>query len=545
MDIHFDANNEESSATDPYRLQTLNADRLPNQRTILEFGEDYIYVVGHEMTFIESIAQHFSNSSFKGLQDYCVHMAKAGDIAPTTFNDYLQKLNRFVIMQPCSQITETEIVKGVYNSQNTRDIWVMKKFLISWYKLGYSGVTKGAALALTDLPQMPKTIRPAGSRVRSDNPNEGYYDQQDYDSLVSTYWDEYDKGDATLSATTARLYFAQYARRPQQLADLKIGDITDIGEFGGVIGRRIEFPGAKKADDGSFRSGLIEVQPMGDDLWQLSQLLIADVDIAWNYFLGRKLNQEELKLVPLFLDYHREAWKKRWNEALLYHGGTNTDLFNSEYLHLSGRYLSNLGKRLRLKPLVSAVTDDDLVEGAQRMRYTRVNQLLRMGVSREAIRHWMAHKYHSTTRIYGENIGEEARMINEAVAPLMSPLAQAFSGTLRDKESDATRGDDPSSRIELDGKIPVGSCGQYAYCDATVPIPCYRCNKYEPWVYGPHEEVLESLIVRQRMEDAAFEKGSAKRLLAPINLARDIAAVRGVIAACNARKKLLEGEDNG
>jgi hypothetical protein len=455
----------------------------------------------------------------------------------------LQKLNLLINSHPCSEITEIEVL-AASRSQENKDIWILKNFLIAWYKLGFDGVTKGAALALANLPPPPKG-RPPGSPVRSDDPNEGFYEQEDYEALVTTYWNDYDNGDASLTETTTRLLIAQYGRRPVQLASLKIGDITDIGQFGGVTGRRIEFPGAKKADDGSFRSGLIEVHPVGEDLWDLCQLLIAEVAIAWDFFLGRKLTEEELKLLPLFQSFQERCWKKRWNDAFSYHSGTQGEVFNSEYLHMTGGFISRLAIRQRSAPLYSAVTNDVLVEGAQRMRYTLVRKLLRLGVSREAIRHWLAHKKHSTTRIYGEDIGEEARIINEAVAPLMSPLAQAFNGTLRDRESDATRGDDPSSRIELYGKIPVGSCGQYAYCDASPPIPCYRCNKFEPWVYGPHQEVLEGLIARQRMEDAAFEKGSAKRLLAPINLARDIAAVRGVIASCNARKKILEEEGNG
>ncbi|WP_149086626.1 hypothetical protein [Pseudomonas prosekii] len=534
--------NQELSATDPGRLRALSEDRLPDQRIILQFGPHYIYIAGYGAGYTDCIAKNYSNLSFKGLQDYCVLRAKSGDIAPITLRNNLQKLNRISFLYPSSEITEFEVIAASC-TRDSRDIWDLKNFLISWYKLGLPGVTQGAALALANLPPAPK-CRPAGSPVRSDNPNEGYYEQEDYESLVSAYWDEYDNGEASLSETTCRLLIAQYGRRPVQLASLKIGDITDEGEFGGVAGRRIEFPGAKKADDGSFRSGLIEAQPMGDDLWDLCQLLIVEVDIVWNHFLGRKLTEKELKSLPLFQSYNWYFFKKRWNEAFLYHGSTISELFNSEYLHINASFITKLAQRRKLKPLKSVVTNDVLIEGAQRMRYTRVRQLLRMGVSREAIRHWLAHKHYGSTRIYGEDLGEEARIINEAVAPLMSPLVQAFNGTLRDRESDATRGDDPSSRIEIDGKNAVGSCGQYSYCDATVPIPCYRCKNFEPWVYAPHDEVLDRLIVRQRMEDAAFERGSPKRLLAPINLARDIVAVRSVIAACNARKKLLEGDDN-
>ncbi len=127
----------------------------------------------------------------------------------------------------------------------------------------------------------------------------------------------------------------------------------------------------------------------------------------------------------------------------------------------------------------------------------------------------------------------------------MAPLAQAFQGILRDSEADAERGNDPNSRIELDGmeELGVGTCGEHGFCSASVPLPCYRCTKFQPWVYGPHHEVLNRLLERQKLENDVPIPGQHRRLLVPVQLDKDIQAVRAVIALCEARKTVLEGAD--
>jgi hypothetical protein len=68
-------------------------------------------------------------------------------------------------------------------------------------------------------------------------------------------------------------------------------------------------------------------------------------------------------------------------------------------------------------------------------------------------------------------------------------------------EKEAVRGNDPSSRIS-NGNKNVGSCGSYGFCDALAPIACYTCAHFQPWLEGPHDEILDGLIQeRERVKD--------------------------------------------
>ncbi len=56
-----------------------------------------------------------------------------------------------------------------------------------------------------------------------------------------------------------------------------------------------------------------------------------------------------------------------------------------------------------------------------------------------------------------------------------------------------------SSRVKIDGE-GVGNCGSYGFCGANVPIPCYTCTHFQPWLDGPHQIVLDELIAeRERL----------------------------------------------
>jgi hypothetical protein len=126
------------------------------------------------------------------------------------------------------------------------------------------------------------------------------------------------------------------------------------------------------------------------------------------------------------------------------------------------------------------------------------------------------------------------------MAPVLAPLAMAFTGTLIDSEDQATRAKDPSSKLEFAraGELKsVGRCGKHSFCATTsVPIPCYRCKHFEPLVDAPHQEVLEALVQRQAAEGQLLNIGGLRNLLVPIDLSADIRAVENCIARCNARK---------
>lgn len=416
----------------------------------------------------------------------------------------------------------------------------IKSFFIKWHALDYP--MSEDVIDFLFLVKLPKPKRPSGSKVRSDDPTEGWYTDNEYDSLVQAIWRAYESGEDTLWRTCILLLSAQFGRRPIQFAHLKIGDLKKYGISGGVHGRRIEFPGAKDADASEFRGSKIEVHPTHNELWQLCQRQSEDTIFRFETELGYELTQEQRLNLPLFAHRSNDVLHKRMCDARFLHEDDENKMLASQVLHASSGIISST---IQIGPfgetVISHRTGEPLVQNAYRFRYTRARQIARSGCARAALQHWLGHETDFSLDAYYDDPAERARVLNEQIAPLLAPLAQAFQGNIKDSEAQADRGDDPTSRIELDGQeeMGVGTCGEHGFCSASVPIPCYRCTKFQPWVFGPHHEVLQRLLERQRLENEVPRPGLKRRLLVPLQLDKDIQAVREVIALCEARKIYL------
>ncbi|MEB3734044.1 hypothetical protein ULF88_07740 [Halopseudomonas pachastrellae] len=110
---------------------------------------------------------------------------------------------------------------------------------------------------------------------------------------------------------------------------------------------------------------------------------------------------------------------------------------------------------------------------------------------------------HSDTQnagVYVKSLPDIVGRIDRAVAMELAPYAQAFKGLVIPSEKHALRGGDPSSRVS-NGSEKLGNCGSYGFCGALAPVACYTCPHFQPWVDGPHEEVLDGLIAeRERVK---------------------------------------------
>lgn len=129
--------------------------------------------------------------------------------------------------------------------------------------------------------------------------------------------------------------------------------------------------------------------------------------------------------------------------------------------------------------------------------------------------------------MYTQNVPEHLDAIDEAVARQLAPLAQAFAGVLINEESEAVRGGDPNSRVRTDSGEIAGICGHFGFCGALAPIACYTCKFYQPFLDGPHREILEGLLAeRERIARVTGDK-----TIAAVN-DRTIFAVMEVIQRC-------------
>jgi hypothetical protein len=84
----------------------------------------------------------------------------------------------------------------------------------------------------------------------------------------------------------------------------------------------------------------------------------------------------------------------------------------------------------------------------------------------------------------------------------------------------------------------VGTCGHYGFCGALAPIACYTCRNFQPWLDGPHEDVLNSLMTeRERVLQITRDQ-----TIASVN-DRTILAVTQVIQVCEKRRATLNQEN--
>lgn len=204
-----------------------------------------------------------------------------------------------------------------------------------------------------------------------------------------------------------------------------------------------------------------------------------------------------------------------------------------DYLHMRTANLG--GVMLRVSDATNVISERTGLPinlTPYRFRYTLGTNLAREGKREYVIAEALDHSDTQHVGVYVKNIPDIVKHINKAVALRLGPIAQAFQGVLIVSESDAIRGNDPSSRI-TNGAQGVGTCGNYGFCGALAPIACYTCNNFQPWLDGPHETVLDGLINER---DSVFEQtGDLK--IASVN-DRLILAVSDVVSRC----KSLKGE---
>lgn len=489
------------------------------------------------------IENALSNENFTKFKIQIEKMQDNGTRSAGTITNQIRTLNNFFKINNQNEITVKNIKKFINKySSNPNQVSNLKSIILHFHRIKLIEIPEEVITLLKQTVSHRATA--AGKRIRSENPEEGWYTEEEYTELVSTIWNDFEYDKNCLWNTVACLLCARYGRRPVQLSQLKIMDLKNEGSDQGLSGKRIHFPGVKDKGTGCFRSSKFEIHPMDETLWKLCQAL-ADKSIEkFENALNITLDKFAKNNLPLF--YPRRNSIKSKFEFALHKSNDFRTAISSQFLHSSP---ISIGKAIQRDNLgtktTSSRTGNYLVENAYRFRYTRARQLARLGVSKAVLQHWLGHETQFSLENYYSDPAEDARKINEQMGPLLAPLAQAFHGVIRDKEQDAIRGDDPSSRIEVNGnnESSVGTCGEYGFCNASVPIPCYRCSKFQPWVYGPHQEVLQQLLKRKKDEESALFVGTTRRVILPAMLDDDIQAVKHIISLCEKRKNELNGKN--
>ncbi|MCY1531562.1 hypothetical protein D9M68_667910 [compost metagenome] len=233
--------------------------------------------------------------------------------------------------------------------------------------------------------------------------------------------------------------------------------------------------------------------------------------------LGNEIPEELVPELPLF-----PAW-----EALDVRSELKEQL-RGDRLHAPNVSVRDAMKRVaNAISVISERTGQPVHLNPNRFRYTLGTNLAREGKGVYVIAEALDHSDTQNVGVYVRNIPEIVERIDKAVALQLAPLAQAFRGILVKAEREASRGTDPTSRIS-NGTENLGTCGSYGFCSALAPMACYTCKYFQPWLDGPHEAVLDRLILER---DRVLEQ-TQDRKIAAVN-DRLILAVSEVINRCN------------
>ena len=244
----------------------------------------------------------------------------------------------------------------------------------------------------------------------------------------------------------------------------------------------------------------------GSDYWLNLPIAKQRDSIARDKFmpclLGRHLG-EPLHLYVLFLwQHYKDILPDPWQAPLFpaLEVKKTPDPKGFEFHFTNSDIISRTSVLFNDLAVPSERLEDAMKISARRFRYTYGTRLAEEGHPVHVIARCLGHSHNTTAQVYVALTQRLLDKIDAATAYAMAPLAKAFMGRLISGEDAATR-PDRSSRI-IDFRVDqsgsgMGNCGQHSDCKFCKPIACYPCNRFEPWLDGPHEAALAYMLARR------------------------------------------------
>lgn len=424
--------------------------------------------------------------------------------APSGLGTYFSSFVNFIAKTARGQHNLTQLKGADYlnfvASSQPRAAGHIKTFLRKWHALDSPGLAEDVLPTLRTVKvKAPKK----GVAVATMDPKYGPFTDIELQALQQAINTAYASGELRPSTfVMAWLFFATGAR-PIQLSAMKVKDVHGP-QVDGASDYSIDVPSAKRGD---LQRARVRNRPLVKSVGELVVQYAAAVSTAFVKKLDDPLE------APLFpAAFHRKPWAPGFEHHRDPHG-LSDELRNL----LSGLSVisERTGKAMHVTPV--------------RFRRTFGTRAAQEGHGVLVIAELLDHADTQNAGVYVETRPDIARRIDKAVALELAPIAQAFAGKLIRSEKDATRFGESSSRIR-DLRIatePLASCGQHSFCSMSAPIACYTCESFEPWLDGPHEKLLDFLLVKRERQLGAIDARIATVL------DRTILAVAHVVYLCN------------
>lgn len=461
---------------------------------------DAVTTVSMDFSSIQKIVPQLINPIKLSLIWYAEHRAAHH------LKNMFERLQHFFINVPVVDvITEVHLLnyRAFLSRENAWYFGALSGFLKKWHSLGYPGVTDNAIKLIKSLRVAGNT---KGEAVLTMDPVDGPYSDIEYEAIQIALNDAYAKGQIDLEGYVLVWLFMLLGQRPSQIALLKVCDVVAPTSDSKSPNYILLMPRVKQRGEmprTEFKERLLTPQ--------VGRLLVRYAELCKESFEGRIPDPSQAPLFP----ERRNRFPQP--DSLV---GHRTSLSLSLLLTTTLAGLEVYSER----------TGELLHVTATRFRRTIGTRAAGEGHSELLIAEILDHSDTQNVGVYVQATPEIVENIDRAVAHRLAPLAQAFAGKIIVDESQATRGDDPSSRI-VDPRFdptfsPLASCGKPGFCGFSAPIACYTCSSFEPWLDGPHEQVLEYLLAeRDRLTKSADQR------IASIN-DRTIFAVAQVIEEC-------------
>ncbi|WP_349886344.1 site-specific integrase [Pantoea ananatis] len=437
--------------------------------------------------------------------------------------------NIFVYFLSMIRTTQTDHIDDVMliNYRSTLDntheyrLGTIRGFLRRWNRLGYPGVSKNV-ISMLDSWTIKGNRK--GDAVKRKNPHDGPLTDNELQAFNEGIVRAYELNMISLSELAISLSISNTGRRPIQISHLRVIDVLCGKNNKGEPFYMLNVPRGKQGD--GFRASF-KPFAMRQELWAILSAQAKNAISLVEQGLGFELQEFERQQIPLFPDLGVVATIHSPNEF--------RRLFDSDKLHIAAVEITDtLQFVAEAADIKSERTGEVLNINARRFRYTTGTRAAREGFGELVIAELLDHQDTQNAGIYIKNIPEHVKKLDAAVGFQLARYAQAFVGILVDSEELAERGDNSISRIRTDMGQGVGTCGEHGFCGANVPIPCYTCMHFQPWLDAPHEEVYQALLdERERVKDVTGDIEIAAVL------DRSIIAVADVIMRCAKRREEL------
>jgi hypothetical protein len=433
-------------------------------------------------------------------------------------------------------ILEQHIInyKATLDKNSEHKLGAIRAFLLDWYDKGLPGVDK-KAVDLIESITLAGTVK--GKAVSTGCPYSGAYTFEEQAAFIHLYTNAFTGNLISLSDYALIMLFQQTGTRTVQASRIYIGDLN-VRKEAGIEYFDLQIPNAKKREP--FRASFQIKKDINEDLALVIKAQANKTVRALEKHFSIKLSIEQKKQIPLFICEREVFGLSTFKEFELIQVNT-PDLLCIRTRFFAGSIPMKVRNIAHLCPLKTKRIEidgefGDLHINPRRFRYTHATNLAMFGASSYVIAEALGHEDTQNVTVYTEFNEAMAGRIDDALSSDMTPLAQAFSGTLIDSEKDAIRANDPRSIINSSNGNTVGNCGTFGFCAYGV-IHCYTCNKFQPWLNANHEAVLKTVISER---DRKRDMGASEHILQGQN--RNIDAIKIVVQMCHDRKLELAKE---